>query len=210
MLTSVMDNPRTNALFDQSYQSGASWKNADRVNITIISHNHYWVKGFFRYAEEILTPGELNDVATTDIINPLTVDDNIYVLLSHRADFGGWNYIFADSDWQQTLLLAQGHGYHSGATILNINQCGHKEIDALLKAKGHMANGSVRLSFQEQRVCYYLAHGYSLNLIGRILNVNSKTISHYRSRVMQKIGSRCKMHFNQALINYFRIYQHVI
>lgn len=65
---------------------------------------------------------------------------------------------------------------------------GHKEANVLLDSFISNSEGEAELSKREREVLALLAHGYSLSVIAEKLYISIKTVSTYKTRLMQKLG----------------------
>lgn len=65
---------------------------------------------------------------------------------------------------------------------------GEKEAHVLLNSFISGQNEDVELSKREKEVLSLLAHGYSLSVIADKLYISIKTVSTYKTRLMQKLG----------------------
>ena len=65
---------------------------------------------------------------------------------------------------------------------------GEKEAHVLLNSFISSQNEEVELSKREKEVLSLLAHGYSLSVIADKLYISIKTVSTYKTRLMQKLG----------------------
>ena len=65
---------------------------------------------------------------------------------------------------------------------------GEKEAHVLLDSFISKNEEDVELSKREKEVLALLAHGYSLSVIAEKLYISIKTVSTYKTRLMQKLG----------------------
>lgn len=65
---------------------------------------------------------------------------------------------------------------------------GQKEANVLLDSFISNSEGEAELSKREREVLALLAHGYSLSVIAEKLYISIKTVSTYKTRLMQKLG----------------------
>ena len=65
---------------------------------------------------------------------------------------------------------------------------GQKEANVLLDSFIGNSEGEAELSKREREVLSLLAHGYSLSVIAEKLYISIKTVSTYKTRLMQKLG----------------------
>ena len=67
-----------------------------------------------------------------------------------------------------------------------------KDAHTLLNSLIDPPKAPVDLSAREREVLTYLVHGYSLAAIADTLHISIKTVSTYKSRLMQKLGCTTK------------------
>ena len=78
-------------------------------------------------------------------------------------------------------------------TIMNGHRyLSDKDAHTLLNSLIDPPKAPVDLSSREQEVLSYLVHGYSLAAIADTLHISIKTVSTYKSRLMQKLGCTTK------------------
>lgn len=94
---------------------------------------------------------------------------------------GADGYLCKDS--VDTELFQAIHTVAAGERYL-----GAREASVLLDSFISQPEESVELSKREKEVLALLVHGYSLSVIGEKLYISMKTVSTYKTRLMQKLG----------------------
>lgn len=98
---------------------------------------------------------------------------------------GADGYICKDTI--DTELFRAIHTVMTGRRYLS-EQDAHTLLNSLIDSPKE----PVDLSSREQEVLTYLVHGYSLSAIADTLHISIKTVSTYKSRLMQKLGCSSK------------------
>lgn len=98
---------------------------------------------------------------------------------------GADGYICKDTI--DTELFRALHTVMNGSRYLS-EQDAHTLLNSLIEEQAEQAV----LSAREQEVLTYLVHGYSLAAIANALHISIKTVSTYKSRLMQKLGCTTK------------------
>lgn len=98
---------------------------------------------------------------------------------------GADGYICKDTI--DTELFRAIHTVMNGRRYLS-EQDAHTLLNSLIDSPKE----PVDLSSREQEVLTYLVHGYSLSAIADTLHISIKTVSTYKSRLMQKLGCSSK------------------
>ena len=91
--------------------------------------------------------------------------------------------MYSEQQYIREVMLLGADGY-----LCKDSVDGEKEAHVLLDSFISKNEEDVELSKREKEVLALLAHGYSLSVIAEKLYISIKTVSTYKTRLMQKLG----------------------